>query len=186
MLVQQKNFDIDALDNFLGQPPLHHAMHRRTPFSVRRLLVELGADFSIRTRDGREALHLAAQIGCEDTVKLLVERGARINSLDGRGQSVLYVAAFACSPSLIDFLLKSGADINTRNSDGQTVLHAAVGKGSIRICVAVVSLLLRSGVDVSIRSNTGLTARDHAANLRMDKIVELLDIETSPSQESEA
>lgn len=175
LLVLEKGVDINALDNLCGQPALHHAMNSRVHFSVRQLLVELGADISVQTRDGREALHQAANIGCLETMKLLLGKGACINLLDGRGQTVLYRAAYMCSPSMVDLLLRNGADVNMRNRDGKTALYGAAEAGSQSRSVVVIGLLLKHGADVSIRSDSGKTACDHAAHMHFYKVVGLLE-----------
>lgn len=174
LLVLEKSFDIDALDNLCGQSALHHAMNSRIPFSVRRLLVELGANASIRTRDGREPIHQAANIGCQKTMELLLGKGAGINSLDGRGQTVLYRAAFMCSPLMVDFLLRNGAHVNMRNRDGKTAIHGAAEAGSQGRSIEVIKLLLRNGADPSIRSDSGITACDRAVFMNFSRVVRLL------------
>lgn len=175
LLVLKKGFDIDALDNLCGQPALHHAMSSRVPFSVRQLLVDLGANIYIRTSDGREPIHQAANIGCQETMELLLEKGAGINSLDGRGHTVLYRAAFMCSPLMVDFLLRNGADVDMRNRDGKTAIHGAAESSSQGGSVGSINLLLRNGADVSIRSDAGKTASDYAKRMNFYRAVKLLE-----------
>lgn len=171
LLVLRKGFDIDAPDDLCGLPALHHAMTSRIPFSVRQLLVELGANVYTRTRDGREPIHQAAGIGCQETIQLFLGKGVDINSLDGRGHTVLYRAAVMYSPLMVDFLLRNGADVDMRNRDGRTAIHGAAEGGSL----ASINILLRNGADTSIRSDAGKTARDYAKRMNFCRVVKLLE-----------
>lgn len=54
-----------------------------------RLLLEKGADFETRGKDGRTPLSYAAEKGHEAVVKLLLEQGADVNAEDDRSRTSL-------------------------------------------------------------------------------------------------
>ncbi len=115
-----KDGDIQKIEQFLdtnttinvtfiaGQTPLHVAA-RFNKTHIVRLLLQRGADQSIRNDNGRTALHIAALCGNIETITILVAAGTDINATDNFENTPLFYAATRNHTTIIDFLLQHGA-----------------------------------------------------------------------------
>jgi ankyrin repeat protein len=109
-----------------------------------RLLLELGADPSLRNVDQCTPLMAAAGVGAFgsgtqpagteaealEAVKLLLELGADINAREDNGETAMHGAAYKGRPKMVHFLADNGADIsvwNRKNKHGWTPLLIALG-----------------------------------------------------------
>lgn len=133
-----------------------------------KLLVELGADPTITTKDGVTPLIAAAGLGTlaagevagtEDevleVVKWLVTLGADVNAVDSNGETAMHAAAYKNLPRVVEFLSKHGAKIevwNTKDKYGWTPLLIAEGfrpgnfKPSFETIAAIHQAMLAAGV----------------------------------------
>lgn len=68
-------------------------------------LLENGADPSVKNVHGTTALHLAAEMGCLETVKVLIENGAHVNPVDADGLTPLDRACCRCQDEVVDYVL---------------------------------------------------------------------------------
>lgn len=59
-----------------------------------QLLLEKGADLSVRNEGGETALNFAAWSGHEPTVQLLLEKGADLSIQDFDGNTALHQASY--------------------------------------------------------------------------------------------
>jgi len=142
---------------------------------VVRLLLDHGADPSIRTADGWSLLHSAAAVdevdlrtqprGAEhvEIVHMLLAHGADVNSTDRSGASPLFYAALKSHRNVMELLLDAGANVNAR-TDYSTPLIIAVRAHDAQ----AVDLLLKHGADPSVEpryrpSALALTAEDESA-----------------------
>ena len=98
-----------------------------------RLLLEHGADASIKTEEGATPLMAAAGVGIwqvgesagsnEDAfeaVKLSFEAGNDVNAVDTNGYTALHGAAHRGSTDIVRFLVEKGANLNAVNALGWT------------------------------------------------------------------
>ncbi|MDQ8182664.1 ankyrin repeat domain-containing protein [Pelagicoccus sp. SDUM812005] len=108
-----------------------------------KLLIELGADYSIPNEDGTTSLMVAAGVGsqapeeeagtpdeCLEAVKFLVSLGAKLDTVASNGDTAMHGAAYKNAPQVIAYLDEQGADIqiwNTKNENGWTPLFIAEG-----------------------------------------------------------
>ena len=132
---------INAQDEH-GETPLHFAVrgHARcgTKHSaIAKLLLEYGADASLRGRKGQTPLHCLGfdVLGGEPIdptlIALLLAHGANVDDLDADGNTPLYLAAKNLHHvEAVRFLVSRGANVNATDSQGNTPLHRAAG-GSI-------------------------------------------------------
>jgi ankyrin repeat protein len=74
-----------------GTAPPFREVSNRDPVDAVKLLLEAGADPSVKTPDGDSALHLAAWDGKIDVVRALVEGGADLDLLDAAGKTALQI-----------------------------------------------------------------------------------------------
>ncbi|QDT15003.1 ankyrin repeat domain-containing protein [Alienimonas californiensis] len=108
------------------------------------VLLELGADETLKTNDGATPLLAAAGVGplgsgdepagteaeAVEAVTLLLDRGADLAAVDGRGDTVMHGAAYKNRPAVVRLLAERGADPadwNRKNRRGQTPLEIARG-----------------------------------------------------------
>lgn len=168
-LLLDKDADISVLDN-TGMTALHKAaLIQEDPMPIFQLLLESGADFSVKA-EGGAALEMARSEWQEPMVRLLLERGADLVSVYNKhGGTTLHFAARHGYDSIVRLLLDQGADISAQDENGETALHLAA-------CYyeTTVRLLLDKGVDISIQDNQGWTALHSAACIGEDKIAQLL------------
>ena len=96
-------------------------------------------------REGRTALHYAANDGDLGTVQELIISGAEVGRTDRHGWTPLHFAAQAQAESVAKALLAAGAGVDAADADGNTPLSRAVfssrGNGSL------IKLLRSHGAD---------------------------------------
>ena len=119
-----------------------------------RLLIEHGADLTIRDKDGYSYLHHAAGYGRNDIISLLIESGMDINTEGKWNANVL--ASLDMRPSrsvdkVIDtakLLIAYGIDIN--NTRRRPLFHAVTLDN-----IPIAKLLLDNGADVNLNDRIG-------------------------------
>lgn len=144
---------IDESDFFLGSP-LHVAAVEQNPEIV-RMLVEAGADIDAPSEvNGKNALHLSAELGDVGLVALLVELGANVESRDLRGQTAMHLAARGEHVLAVSRLIDAGAEVDSQElGKGLTPLMIASFQGSVEL----VKLLIDAGADVNAVNAHGRT-----------------------------
>jgi ankyrin repeat protein len=122
-----------------GTTPLMRAA-RSGDAAVMRLLLENGADPKLATRDGTNALMLAAGVGYRDkntkgteaealeALKVMMGAGLDINGENSKGEMPLHGAALRGADTIVAFLVEKGAQINAKTKQGFTPLDVAMGK----------------------------------------------------------
>ncbi|CVL00692.1 uncharacterized protein FMAN_10037 [Fusarium mangiferae] len=158
--------DIEAKDN-RGWTVMHHAS-KLGDVSMLRFLASHGADFSARTADSLNALHVArSPIGIGETFGCLIENGVDVMDVDEEGSTLLHKACLASYVASVRLLIKAGLSIHARDNKGRTPLHRALELMSVT-SLALVSYLLDRGACVNARDNQGCTALHHTIDLRQD------------------
>jgi ankyrin repeat protein len=111
--------------------------------AVMRILLEHGADVSLRTKTRRTALMFAAgrssgfrgsaNRGSERdalaAIDLCLERGADVNAADENGQTALHIAVAQAEASVLRRLVEKGANPQLEDAKGRTPLDLAQGGG---------------------------------------------------------
>jgi ankyrin repeat protein len=107
-----------------------------------KLLLEHGADPTLTTSRGVNALMLAAGLGTteQDTtgrfktqdeaiaaIDLLLQHGLDIDAVDGRGRTALHGAALQGYDEVVEALANRGATLDLEDKDGFTPLDTALG-----------------------------------------------------------
>jgi len=135
---------MDSGDTVLndGTTPLIRAA-RTGDATVMRLLLEKGADPKLTTRDGNNALMIAAGVGYRDkntrgteaealeALKVAIGAGLDLKLANRQGETALHGAASRGADTIVQYLVDQGADINALSKQGFTPLDVAMGKSSL-------------------------------------------------------
>lgn len=140
----------------------------RLTASPARLLIQHGADITLRDHQGKTALMWAAQ-GNPQAVSLLLAHGARVDARDKSGRTALLCAASVRDLSSMGRLLAAGADVDAQDKEGETPLmrasvrpEAPAGTAYPLVCRRAVSLLLRQGANPRLKDKQHRTVTDYA------------------------
>jgi len=155
-------------NTLIGATPFYMAADRADLLFM-KLLVELGADPYITTKNGTTALMASAGVGsfapeeeagneeeCLAAVKYCVSLGLDPNAIDSKGQTAMHGAALKNIPSMVHYLDEIGSDIgiwNQKDSNGWTPLLIAEGyrpgnfKPSFVTVDAITEVMLSRGVE---------------------------------------
>ncbi|CAM9098732.1 unnamed protein product [Ectocarpus sp. 12 AP-2014] len=79
---------------------------------------------------GIYAIHAAAVVGDNSTIKRLVELGANIHKVTIRGETALHLASLNTHVDTIKLLIELGADVSRRTKSGRTALDYATPSNS--------------------------------------------------------
>ena len=145
-----------------------------------RTLIAKGFDPNVEDeRDGRRALHWAAERGRLAMVQVLLAAGADVNAKNHEGKTALHYAGKGGHVDVTKALLARGgwlhADVHARDEDGHTALWFAT-----RCCdgaghVAVIKALLAAGADPHVQYEWGRTllheASDHDRIVAIEPII---------------
>ncbi|CAG8337608.1 unnamed protein product [Penicillium salamii] len=156
LLVASKDFDPDVEDGS-GWTPLMIASSLKDASgdTIIELLLRKGADVSIKSNTGQNALHFASSKNNISTVRTLIANKCSARVKDKRGQLPLHRAAAVGSVPILKTLLEEGkSPVNATDSDGYTALHQAIAEGHGPAAI----LLLKSGADPLKRDSDGRLA----------------------------
>ena len=141
---------LDVQNKDSGYSPLHLAVLRNQPVTVRSLVIH-GAKVDTRDKDGNTPLHLAAIHGltqCGDallkpvSIQEISARGVScapnpaldvVDMCNYYGEQCVHLAAMAGHCNFLQFLSWSNADMNAQEGrGGRTALHFAVGSRNLQ------------------------------------------------------
>ncbi|KAH0558926.1 hypothetical protein GP486_004447 [Trichoglossum hirsutum] len=125
---------------------------------------------STTDRNGKRALHLAAENGHEAIALLLIEGGADLNSGDYGGRTAVHLAAENGHGRVALLLTQKGADPKAGDSSGKTALHLASENGH----ASLIQLLLQTGVNIDAEDLEGDTALHLAASNDREAVTRVL------------
>ena len=111
--------DLDAL------PELHDSARAGFVPQVKYLVVDQKTPVDSLDKEGRTALHWAADRGHEHVANALIELGADVNAKDMGGQTPLHYAALCEHEQLARILAAAGGDANVQDEDGDTPKETA-------------------------------------------------------------
>ena len=138
-LLLENGADVNSKTDF-GITPLYTLSDRRGSLEVAQILLEHGANPSLRSRNGMDSLYKALQMSYRGLARLLVKYGADPNTRDHCGKTLLHVSSndgYYVAEGLLEF----GADVNAEDNNGNTPLQEALRNRNER----VVQLLLQHG-----------------------------------------
>ncbi|KGO36804.1 hypothetical protein PEXP_006030 [Penicillium expansum] len=156
LLVAMKDFDPDVEDGS-GWTPLMIAASLKDAAgdATIDLLLRKGADVSIKSNTGQNALHFASSKANISTVRTLLANKCSARVKDKRGQLPLHRAAAVGSVPILKTLIEEGkSPVNATDGDGFTALHHAISEGHGPAAI----LLLKSGAEAEKRDSDGRLA----------------------------
>ncbi|TNN68989.1 Uveal autoantigen with coiled-coil domains and ankyrin repeats [Liparis tanakae] len=98
-----------------GRTPLVLATQMCHP-RICQLLLERGADITIRDKQNKTALILGCEYGCKDAVEVLLKSGTDVKAVDGLGHDAFHYARLSKNLELVS-LVKSYLDKATRDKE---------------------------------------------------------------------
>uniref|UniRef100_A0A8C9T8Y1 Nuclear factor of kappa light polypeptide gene enhancer in B-cells 2 (p49/p100) n=1 Tax=Scleropages formosus TaxID=113540 RepID=A0A8C9T8Y1_SCLFO len=155
---QQKLLDTR---NHLGQTPLHLAVITRQP-KVVDFLMRAGADPSLFDRDGRSAVHLAATLGDEHTLRAVLaclaeQHAYLVNTADNSGFLPLHLAVRKGGERCLRALVEGGARVDAVElKSGCTALHVAVKENLFKVAFLLITELKADVNAVTFAGNAPL------------------------------
>ncbi|KAL3270517.1 hypothetical protein HHI36_021056 [Cryptolaemus montrouzieri] len=183
----------DAYLNFKnkdGWTPIHLAARNENSSILQLLLKCPKADVTVKTRNGRNALHISALHGNVDNVKLLISK-LDPNSIDSSGNTPFHESVLSGNIQVIDYLVENGAEISVTNKTGANALHLAAGQNLEHVinllvnvynfdincvdlngysalhwaarknCNNAMKTLIKLGIDINILDKCGRLAKDY-------------------------
>jgi ankyrin repeat protein len=127
---QRLNFNAQDIN---GRTPLHRLQKSESELEVHvaKKLLAGGADVNIVDKDGRTALHDAANFGHKKLLEIFLASGrTEVNIVDKHGRAALHYAVIFDSSELTKiFLQNRSVDVNIVDKKGQTPLLRAVLAG---------------------------------------------------------
>lgn len=140
-----------------GSTPLYHACFRDNSIEYIKILLEAGADVTIKNECGVMPIHTLCRGDNIEGIKIFLNAGVSINETDDSGNTPLHNACYSADhPDCIRFLLENGANINIKNHDSlrnNTPLHIACFVDNLE----GIKILLEFGVDVNVKNINGST-----------------------------
>eukprot|EP00290_Baffinella_frigidus_P047422 CAMPEP_0180402996 /NCGR_PEP_ID=MMETSP0989-20121125/39185_1 /TAXON_ID=697907 /ORGANISM="non described non described, Strain CCMP2293" /LENGTH=304 /DNA_ID=CAMNT_0022406193 /DNA_START=24 /DNA_END=935 /DNA_ORIENTATION=- len=164
-----------------GNTALHNAAIGGHVECASVLLLAAPGCLSVRNREGRTPLELAAVWSWHGVAKVLLDAGADVNEANEGGRTPLH-SAVQGSEEMVRTLLDGGADVAKKDVGGRTALHCCGVLRGREGRANVTRMLLNAGADVTARDEQGLTAEDIARSVDQDEVAALLlEWRTSPS-----
>lgn len=157
--------------NEIGKDRLTPLLVARTD-SARKILLDAGADASVRDLDGGSVLTRAITgPGARDfdLLSRLVARGADVNARDASGNTALMYAAWygGGDERAVRLFLSHGARVNDVDKYGRTALMRTTKR-------EIADALLKAGAELGIRDQSGRTALGMALWQHQTEIAEFL------------
>lgn len=117
---------------------------------VAKLLIAAGVDVKAKDKQGRTALHRAAEHGTPAYAEFLIKQGLDVHAKDASGRTPLHQVE---SPAMVEMLIRHGADVNAKDADGYTPL---IRDWPIED-IALIEVLVKAGADINYQDKEGFT-----------------------------
>ncbi|CAG2177745.1 unnamed protein product [Oppiella nova] len=134
--------------------PLMMALTKDNNMDVIRLLVDSGADLTLKNKDGWNGFHIAVRSGCLPQIQYLFARDSRVADTRSRtARTPLHTACLCSHHRVVDFLLDNcGYGCDERDSCGITPFMESLRND----CVDISRLLVRKhAIDARLADKLG-------------------------------
>ncbi|KAK8091587.1 hypothetical protein PG997_001948 [Apiospora hydei] len=148
--------------------------------NISRLLLDRGADHSLRNKQRATPLSMASASGHKTVVQLLVNRGADLESRDFDNETALLLASQFGHTSVVEILLAHGADSNAKSRYAKSIFHLDDNSNTPLIFasrfgwVDIAQTLLDRGVDCNQKGWDGNNPLLEASVWGQPEVVRLL------------
>ncbi|KAM9384369.1 histone-lysine N-methyltransferase EHMT2 isoform 2-T2 [Pholidichthys leucotaenia] len=123
ILLETGQVDVNAQDSGGWTPIIWAAEHKHV--EVIKVLLDRGADVSVKDKELNVCLHWAAYAGSVDIAELVLNTGCSLSSVNVHGDTPLHIAAREGFLDCVTLFLSRGADIDIMNKEGDTPLSLA-------------------------------------------------------------
>lgn len=161
----RRGLDPNLVDEERGDTGLIIAVREGSMRVFNVLVNARNIDLDAKSRNGDNALMVAAFKSNRPAVELLLAKGAQVNRPNW---TPLHYAAASGNNEIVQLLLNKGADVEAASPNKTTPLMMAAGEGHIM----TVKLLLDKGADLTKKNELGMSALDFAARNEKKDIVE--------------
>ena len=133
-----------------------HLSCRSGSYKLVKFFANEGTDIKLKTNDGQNCLHTAADNAHLSLCKTLIEEhNFDVLETDNDGWTALHKSAEKGNYELFQFLTEKGTDIQLKTKDGQNCLHIATANGHLNLCK---TLIEEHNFDVQKTDSEGWTA----------------------------
>ena len=169
LLTAKDRIDVNAIDNGGGTPLMKASSRGNTP--IVKLLLENGANESMKDNRGSLAIHYASEKGQTECIRLLTAGKKSINeSAPPLMLTPLHLAVQSNEEAACRILIEIEADVNCIDSNQRTPLMISCHRGYVQIA----RLLLEKNAHLNARDNHRRTALHYASQGGHPECVELL------------
>ncbi|XP_065343624.1 uncharacterized protein LOC135941815 [Cloeon dipterum] len=137
---------------------------------AKNLLSTKNLSINRQDKDGKTALHYAAEEGNLGIAQQLLSQRANVLLKDHNGWTALHYAILTNNQVLVQKLIESGADIDSKTKRGETALHLTAYKGYTELT----QKLIDCGANVNLKNNHGLTCLNFATVNRDQDLLKIL------------
>jgi ankyrin repeat protein len=184
LLADEADVDINAINrNDPNGRTLLMTAASRGDAETMKGLIDMGAQWSVATKDGETALTAAVLANKPEAISFLINEGMPVNQPDARDRTPLFIAAEAGKVEAAKALLAAGAQVNDLmrvvTPWYTTPLMVAAARGH----KGMVRALLDAGADHTLRQKGGRTALIAAVESKKPEIVQMmLDAGADPNE----
>jgi len=127
LLINSGKIDINSQDSN-GYGALAQAV-KNGHLAMVSLLINKGADVTLRTNAANTLIMLAILAKNPDIVELLLTRAGDVNAQDHIGDTALMLAAGSAQNEVVEMLIEAGADLQLRNKEDLNAFQIANNSG---------------------------------------------------------
>ncbi|MCJ1380180.1 hypothetical protein MMC17_003283 [Xylographa soralifera] len=135
-----------------------------------QVLLESGADPSIKDIFGGTCILRAIDYGDISTLQTMIRHGVDLGGLDNFNRTLLHGASINGQNEMVKLLIDAGLDVNAQGSRGETPLHDVAQAGYVDIA----KVLLERGANPSIQDNEGRTPQVVAVQEGQTAVAQIL------------
>lgn len=129
-----QNSNINSIQGYLGNTPLHYTVKRfQRSHKIVELLLASGANVHATNRVGQTPLHLVVEptyfrlqtdtLTKQIMIDILIAQGADVNPKDNQGNTPLHLTSHH---KIAELLIAKGANINAKNNEGESPLNTVI------------------------------------------------------------